>query len=407
MIMWLHLLIGIVVLASRLLHGACAAVLRERFEEGSESRRNSGGSGVIAPKVFILDAFDAEGEAWQNIPEFDLLSHNVTVPGLSPLFPAAHCTHDGSICQVITGEGAINAASTVSSLVHSPFFDLTHTYFLIAGIAGVNPKLATIGAVTFARYAVQVTLQYEIDAREKPADFPTGYVPQGARAPDEYPATLYGTEVFEVNDALRQHALAFARRATLVDTPAAQAYRAHYASDTQFAKGAAAPTVVACDTATSDAFWSGTLLAEAFENTTRLFTNGSAEYCTTQQEDNGILGALVRGARSDLVDFSRIIVMRTASDFDRPYAGQSAAVNLFLGLSGFEASIANIRTAGVEVVLGIVEGWEVTFREGVHATNYVGDILGSIGGEPDFGPGSVFEDQQAPFGRRGRVGMTA
>ncbi len=33
----------------------------------------------------------------------------------------------------------------------------------VAGIAGINPKVATLGSVTFARYAVQVALEYEID----------------------------------------------------------------------------------------------------------------------------------------------------------------------------------------------------------------------------------------------------
>jgi purine nucleoside permease len=51
-------------------------------------------------------------------------------------------------------------------LVKSPKFDLTKTYFLIAGIAGVNPKVATLGSVAFAKYAIQIALQYEFDARE-------------------------------------------------------------------------------------------------------------------------------------------------------------------------------------------------------------------------------------------------
>jgi purine nucleoside permease len=48
--------------------------------------------------------FDPEAEIWWNIPEFDLLALNITVPGFSPLFPDAHCTADGEICQLITGE---------------------------------------------------------------------------------------------------------------------------------------------------------------------------------------------------------------------------------------------------------------------------------------------------------------
>ena len=45
---------------------------------------------------------------------------------------------------------------------------------MIAGIAGVSPKVATLGSVTFARYAIQVALQYEFDAREIPDNFTTG-----------------------------------------------------------------------------------------------------------------------------------------------------------------------------------------------------------------------------------------
>ena len=45
---------------------------------------------------------------------------------------------------------------------------------MIAGIAGINPKVATLGSVAFAKYAVQVALQYEFDAREIPANFTTG-----------------------------------------------------------------------------------------------------------------------------------------------------------------------------------------------------------------------------------------
>ena len=142
---------------------------------------------VIKPKVFLIDMFGPEAEVWYGIPEFDLLAKNITVVGLSPLFPEIHCTKDDSVCQVVTGESEINAATTIASLVKSPKFDLTTTYFMIAGIAGVNPKVATLGSVGFAKYAVQVALQYEFDSREIPANFSTGYVPLGATSPSGYP----------------------------------------------------------------------------------------------------------------------------------------------------------------------------------------------------------------------------
>ncbi|RPD52999.1 purine nucleoside permease [Lentinus tigrinus ALCF2SS1-6] len=334
--------------------------------------------------------FTAEGSGWYGIPEFNLLDQNITIPGFSPLFPQAHCTLDGSICHLVTGEGEINAASTMTALVYSPVFNLTQTYFFVAGIGGISPKRGTLGSVTFPRFAVHVGLQYEFDAREKPDEWPTGYVPQGSFAPNQYPQTLYGTEVYELNDALRQATIQMAQTATLNDNTLAQEYRANYASNPAFAPGAAPPSVVACDTATSDTFWTGTLLAEAFENTTSLFTNGSATYCTTQQEDNATLGALLRGAVSGLVDFSRIIIMRTASNFDRQHDGQTAVANRFAQpMAGFALSVQNIQAAGIPVVTGIVSEWDATFQDGVQPTNYVGDIYASLGGTPDFGPASA------------------
>jgi purine nucleoside permease len=130
----------------------------------------------------------------------------------------------------------------MSALAFSPLFDLGSTYFLIAGIAGINPELGTLGSVTFARFAVQVALQYEFDAREIPKSWSTGYVPLGAKAPDQYPQSIYGTEVFEMNTALRRLAVKFASTAVLNDSTTAVAYRANYSTSAQYAAGAAPPS---------------------------------------------------------------------------------------------------------------------------------------------------------------------
>ncbi|KAH9923648.1 purine nucleoside permease-domain-containing protein [Fomitopsis serialis] len=338
---------------------------------------------VISPKVLIVAFYGDEGNAWLDNPEFNLLEQNITVPGVSMKFPDVHCTKDGSICQLVAGEGEINAAISTFSLVVSPLFNLTQTYFLLAGDGGINPKVTTIGSVAFAQFAVQVALQYEIDAREKPDDFSSGYIPQGSTTIDSYPRYLYGTEVFQLNDALRQRAMTFARAATFTDSPVAQAYRQQYANVPEFAPALAPPAVVGCDTATSDNWWSGALLGDAFAHFTTLATNGSATYCTTQQEDSGVLEALLRGHVLRRVDFGRVLHMRTGSDFDRP------------GLGGYEPALRNLYLAGVRVVQGIVAEWDATFAAGVRPQNYIGDVWGSLGGDPPFGPGSIFKGKGA------------
>ena len=295
---------------------------------------------VITPKFMIISMFTDEGNIWYNIPDFNLLAHNITIPGLSPLFPDVHCTDDYTVCQLTTGEAEINAANTIAAFLYSAKFDLTKTYFMIAGIAGIDPNQGTSADVTFARYAVQVALQYQFDSREIPENFTTGYFPQGSYYPGQYPQELYGTEVFEVNDALRQLAITAAKTAKLNDTTAAQAYRANYVGAT--AQGA--PSVRACDVATSDVYFSGQLLGDAFANYTKLVTNGTGVYCTTAQEDNATLEVLLRGAITKTVDFARIIIMRTASDFDRPYPGQSDLQNLVYDDPGVSPHLAHENT---------------------------------------------------------------
>ena len=149
--------------------------------------------------------------------------------------------------------------------------------------------------------------------------------------------------------------------------------------------------MIACDGATSDVFYNGNVLSEQFSKYTSVITNGTGKYCATAQEDSAILEVLLRGAKAGIVDFGRIIAMRTAANFDRPPPGVSTYQNFFYGSSGgFGPSIANLALAGVPIIEGIVEEWEQTYKKGVIATNYIGDIFGTLGGTPDFGPYPYF-----------------
>jgi purine nucleoside permease len=76
--------------------------------------------------------FEPERDVWTSAIPF---TRNITnVVGLSPLFPVVRCTEEGAICQYVTGESEINAASSTMAVALSPMFDLRETYFLIAGI---------------------------------------------------------------------------------------------------------------------------------------------------------------------------------------------------------------------------------------------------------------------------------
>lgn len=266
--------------------------------------------------------FDPEAQAWyDNFSLGNLSAISVPACGLSMLFPSVTCTADGAVCHTTVGEGEVNAAASAMALLLSPAFDLRATYFLLGGIAGANPARATLGGVALARYAVQVGLQYEVDPRAAPDGWDTGYVPYGRDRPHEYPSVVYGSEVFELNADLRDLAYEMAATAELADSEEARNLRKRYDGDLAAAR---APEVVRCDVTTSDVYFVGEKLARTFEKTTRVWTNGTGDYCMSAQEDNAVLEVLVRGAVDGLVDFSRVILMRTGKSIHDCFTTSSA-----------------------------------------------------------------------------------
>ena len=205
----------------------------------------------IAPKVMVITMLDGEAKPWLEGRAFDT---RVKVPGLSAGAPEVVCAADG-LCLMTTSMGFANAATSASALVLSGAFDLSKTYFLIAGIAGVDPKDGTTGGAYWARYVVDGGLRHDIDPRQVPEGWASGMVGLGAKSPDEKPAWGAGTEVYALNPALAERALALTEGVALADSDAARAYRAGYGE----AAAKAAPTVALCDTVSIDTYWHGSL----------------------------------------------------------------------------------------------------------------------------------------------------
>jgi purine nucleoside permease len=312
-------------------------------------------SPAIAPKVVVITMFGGEAKPWL---DGEALTHKLALPGLSKAYPEIACTDDG-LCVMTTSMGYANAASSVAALVFNDRFDLTKTYFLISGIAGVDPADGTLGSAHWARFAVDGGLQNEIDPREAPPDWSAGYMAIGAPAPNEKAELRYGDEVYRLNEALLQAAFRLTKDVALADSDAAKAYRAKYAE----AAATASPQVTICDTISSDTWWHGARLGAAMEAYAKLITDGEADPCTTQQEDNATLTALERGAEANLVDFNRIAILRAASNFDREAPGQSAADSLRARSGGYLPSVTNAYRVCAKLAHAIVADW-ATWRAG-------------------------------------------
>ncbi len=306
-----------------------------------------------APKVMIVAMFAPEAKLWQ-----ERLGpwRSIRVPGLAANYPAVQCNRQ-QVCLMTLGMGHTNAAASMMAVAFSPAFDLRKTYFLIAGIAGINPELGTLGSVAWARYLVDYGLQWELDAREAPTTWPSGLLGINTKGPDEKPPLDYRTEVFQLDEALLQKALALSRGVALSDGAQAQAARAKFST----APANQPPSVLQCDTLAGDTWFSGKYLSERATQWTRVLTDGKGVYCTTQQEDNATYEAIKRAAAAGRADVKRVAVLRAGSDFDRPYSGQSAADNLlgYADQGGFDISLENLYRAGLPLVKDITAHWQI------------------------------------------------
>jgi purine nucleoside permease len=308
----------------------------------------------LAVKVLIINMFSLEAAPW-----LDALkpTREIRVPGLSSDYPLVMCTAD-AVCQMTTGMGHANAAASMMAVLYSGLFDLRETYFIVAGIAGIDPKRGTIGSAAWARYVVDSGIAHEIDAREMPRGWQDGFFGILTDGPGQVPKFEYRTEEFDLDDALLQQAISLSKSAKLEDSQDLREYRRHYPA----APANQPPTVIQCDTLSGDTWWSGNHLGEYARRWTRLLTGGKGVYCTSQQEDNATLNALTRGAKSGLVALNRVAVLRSGSDFDRPYPHQGVLESMQAqrALPGaVRVSAVNLVHAGMPLVEAIVQHWDM------------------------------------------------
>lgn len=303
---------------------------------------------TAAPKVMVITMFGEETKPWlENLQ----LPTKVAVPGLPADAPEVACNAD--LCVMTTTMGFANAAASVAAVALSDRFDLSKTYFIIAGIAGIDPSKGTLGAAAWADYVVDGGLFHRIGKTEAPGDWNSTIVELGSKAPGEKQGWRAGSEVYEVNRVLLDAAVAASKGVELADSQDAAAYRARYSQEAAKAE----PAVSVCTTVSADTYWHGAEIASEIADHAKTLTDGKADYCTSQMEDNATLTALKRAADAGKLDFSRIVVLRTASNFDRPYQGQSAADSLTAKSGGFGPATQNAFRAGNAFAQDVIGNW--------------------------------------------------
>lgn len=300
---------------------------------------------------------DFAGEAQRWI-EGEGLYRVVQFPGG---FSPAYCNRDDH-CLIITGVGFSNAASSVMAAGLHPKLDLSQAYILVAGIAGVDPQDGTLGSAAWANWVVDGDLAHHIDARELPANFQYPMFRLNCYT-DQYCADgrTWGVEVYQLNSRLVDWAYRLTQNLTLEDSPAAQATRSNYPANLPASQP---PSVIRCDSLGSSTYWHGQRLSDWANWWVGNWTGGAGNYCMTNQEDASTMTALRRLADAGLVDFNRVFVLRTASNFDQPYPGQDIMASLGSISGGFVPSVSNAYLVGSTVTDYIIANWH-QWRHGV------------------------------------------
>ena len=143
----------------------------------------------IEIKVVVISMFEVGADTGDTPGEYQYWVEREHLDTVLP-FPQGY--HDlrvnkDGVLGVLTGVGTARAAASIMALGSDPRFDLTHAYFLVAGIGGIDPRMGSLGSAVWSDYVVDGDLAHEIDAREMPKEWPTGYVPLGKSTPYEQP----------------------------------------------------------------------------------------------------------------------------------------------------------------------------------------------------------------------------
>ncbi len=317
---------------------------------------------VLRPKVVVVTMFEAGADTGDRPGEFQYWVEREKLTQVLP-FPQGYrdlrTNADGSVLGVVTGVGTAKSAATIMALGMDARFDLSKSYWLVAGIAGIDPQDGSLGSAVWAEWLVDGDLGHEIDPREMPAGWTTGYLPLRKKKPYELPVDRSEGEAYRLDSKLVEWAYRLTKDTPLADTEPMRKRRALY---TGFPNAQQPPKVMKGDNLSSMTYWHGKILNQWANDWVTYFSDGTGNYVTTAMEDTGTMQSLTFLARAKRADAQRLLVLRTASNFDMQWPGGDAAESLSgeklgPGYSAYLPSLEAAHQVGSRVVHELVKNW--------------------------------------------------
>ena len=339
-----------------LILAVAACLLPVTQQSGAE---NPAPAAAIPIKVVVVAMFEAGADTGDTPGEFQLWVEREHLDRVVPL-PAGNRDlriNDRGVLGIVTGVGTAKAAASIMALGLDPRFDLRHAYWLVAGIAGGDPADASLGSAVWAEWVVDGDLGHELDAREIPADWTTGFVPLRKSVPFEKPLAPDEGQAYHLNPGLVDWAYQLTRDVPLADTDTIRERRMHFNQPA----ARRPPFVLKGDEISSSTFWHGRKMDEWANAWVSYYTGGAGNMVTTGMEDTGTLQSLTFLARAGRVDLRRVLVLRAVSNYDQQRPGATAAESLSeqkIGKYGaYLPSLEAAYAAGHVVVDALVKDW--------------------------------------------------
>ena len=327
---------------------------------GSLCAQNTERAAPIRVKVVVVGMFERGEDTGDTPGEFQLWVEREHLDQIIDVPSAYHhvrMNKDG-VLGMLTGVGTAKAAASVMAVGMDSRFDFSKAYWIVAGIGGGDPADVSLGSAVWADHVIDGDLAYEIDAREIPKNWPTGYIPLRKATPYEQPAVNENGEMYTLNPDLVGWALELTRTVRLADSDSLRSFRSRFAG---FPNALKPPFVTRGDEISGSTFWHGALMDEWANAWTSYFTGGKGNYMISAMEDTGTLQALTFLSQAGRGDMQRVLVLRTVSNYDRQPPGTTAAASLkdmaTYNYSAYMPALEAAETVGDKVVRDLVEHW--------------------------------------------------
>ncbi len=320
----------------------------------------------VEVRVVIVTTWEASFGGKDRFGELSAWETRWPLPQVLPFPGGVHALRydpETHVLAIVTGEATARAAASITELGFDPRFDLRHAYWIVAGVAGVDPDAASVGSAAWARYVVDGDLAQEIDLRDAPPGWPTGVVPNGRLTPYQPPAPAsHGDEglvVYVLNRPLVDWAYAQTKDIALPDGEKLAAIRAPYTG-----LAARPPFVLEGDGLMSDRFWYGPHMNAWAERWTAYYTHRKGRFVMSAEEDAGVMQALTQLAGAGRVDRRRVLVLRAGSDYTVGPPGTATAAFMAseakADYPGTGAALADLYAVAAPVARLLTDDWART-----------------------------------------------